>query len=746
MNNSSQFRSTLSRYGLAALLVAVAAMIRYALSPIIGTLTPLLFFTLAQVAVALLAGRGPGLFAVLLGTIVGYFLFLQPTGSLSGATKVYYIILNMLVATGLIWMADSMRRGRNEARSSEAAARASHQRLTDLLDRIGDAFFSFDLEWRCLYANRRACSMTGKEPGAMIGETFRSLMPGVFTASRATLLQWALEKQDFLALDGLAEPEGIWFELSVYPGKESVSVFIRDVTEKKRAAIAIAQSEEHFRRIFDESPVGMTIVDMHARILRVNNAMCRMLEYSQEELLNRTITEVTPGEDGDSSGFYSQKQQMLITGQIDHLQMEKRYVAKSGKVLLTNLNASILREGPDRLYFLGIVENITERKVVEEQLRESQKLESLGVLAGGIAHDFNNLLTGILGNASLGLELSPGNSPLRPLLQRLVQASERAADLTRQLLAYAGKGRFILSAINLSRLVQEISGLVRASFPGSVRLELQLAPEMPAIEADPAQIQQIVMNLLLNAAESIPGDRSGLVTVRTFELMATEEDFRGTLPSSHPQPGRYAVLEVIDDGSGMEPATQGRIFEPFFTTKFTGRGLGLSAVLGIVSSYHGVLRVESHVGVGTRFRLLLPASEKAVEAPKMSVPGVRGSGTILIVDDEPLVLAVTRNALEQSGYQVLAATNGMEALKILKQSGDDVKVVILDVTMPGMSGEETLKRLKTIRPDVPVILSTGLSEMETAERFAGARLAGFLQKPYTASQLAEKVKSAMQPF
>ena len=204
-----------------------------------------------------------------------------------------------------------------------------------------------------------------------------------------------------------------------------------------------------------------------------------MLEYSEEELLNRTITEVTPPEDLESSGFYSPQTADAHYRTNRHLQMEKRYVTKSGKVLWTNLNASILREGADRTYFLGIVENITERKQVEEQLRESQKLESLGVLAGGIAHDFNNLLTGILGNASLGLDLAPSNSPLRPLLQRLVQASERAADLTRQLLAYAGKGRFVLSAISLSVWCEEISGLVRASFPGRVRLDLNWRRKFP---------------------------------------------------------------------------------------------------------------------------------------------------------------------------------------------------------------------------------------------------------------------------
>ena len=747
LDQSVQFRSLASRYGLAVLLVLLATAIRWALEPIVHGITPLLFFTLAQVAAALLAGRGPGLLAVALGTVVGYYVFLEPAGRMEGWEEFYYLGLNVCVGVALIWMADAMHRSRNEARRSEAESRAAHEQLSDLLSRIGDAYFTFDPQWRCLYANQRASAMTGKEPADMIGKTFRALMPGVFTASRATLLQRALEQGDFLALDGLAEPEGIWFELNAYPGPESVSVFLRDVTDRKLAAVAIAQSEEHFRRIFDDSPVGMIIVGMDGRFSRVNTTMCQMLEYSEAELLEKSITDVTPPEDLEKSGFYSKKQQMLVTGRIDHLQLENRYITKSGKVLWTNLNASILREGGERRYVLGIIENITERRQVEEQLRESQKLESLGVLAGGIAHDFNNLLTGILGNASLGLDLAPANSPLRPLLERLVQASERAADLTRQLLAYAGKGRFVLTAISLSATVQEISSLMRASFPGHVRLDLELAADIPAIEADPAQMQQIIMNLLLNAAESIPPDREGVVKVRTFEMIATEPDLRGTLSSARPLPGRYAVLEVADNGAGIDAATQGRIFEPFFTTKFTGRGLGLSAVLGIVGSYHGAVSVESQPGTGTRFRVLLPTSEKLVQGPAARLArDLRGSDTVLLVDDEPLVLTIARTALERSGYSVLSASSGLEAVEILSQRTREVGVVVLDVTMPGMNGEEAFKRLKAVRADVPVILSTGHSEAEIAGRFAGAGLAGILHKPYTAAQLAEKIKSALQPL
>ena len=741
---SSQFRSVWSRYGLAVLLVLVAAGLRYALHPLFGTLTPFLFFILAEVAVALLAGRGPGLVAVVVGTLLGYYLFVGPEIRLGEPERIYYLLLNLCMGVALVWMADGMHRSRNQAQQSEAALRASHERMSDLLARIGDPFFSFDLEWKCLYANPRAENLTGKAGPEMKGKTFRELLPGIFTPARAQLLKNAVASQDFLALDGVSEPEGIWFELSAYPGPDTISVFIREVTDRKRAEIAMARSEEQFRRIFNDSPVGMSIVAMNGRFYRVNNAVCRMLEYSPEELLNLSTVDVTPAEDLETSGFYSHKQQALVTGAIDHLQMEKRYLTKSGKIVWTNLNASMLRQSDDTVYFLGIIENITERRQVEEQLRESQKLESLGVLAGGIAHDFNNLLTGILGNASLGLDIAPAGSPMRPLLESLVKASERAADLTRQLLAYAGKGRFVLKAMDLSSAVQEISSLVRASFPGHVHLDLKLANNLTAIEADPAQIQQVIMNLLLNAAESVEPGREGRVTVATSERLTSEGELRSMLSSGNSQPGTYVELEVSDNGSGMDSATQARMFEPFYTTKFTGRGLGLSAVLGIVRSSGGALNVESQPGGGTRIRILLPASAKVPERRPQLEQDLKGSGTVLVVDDEPMVLALARSTLERAGYRVLTANGGAEAEKIFRSRRDEIGVVVLDVTMPEMNGEEAYRRLKALRADVPVVLSSGHSEDETTSRFQGAGLAGFLQKPYSASQLAEKVKSTMQ--
>jgi len=277
-----------------------------------------------------------------------------------------------------------------------------------------------------------------------------------------------------------------------------------------------------------------------------------------------------------------------------------------------------------------------------------------------------------------------------------------------------------------------------------VRLELELSPTLPAVEADPAQIQQIIMNLLLNAAEAIPDDRHGVVTVRTRELDATEEDLRGMLSGMRASPGRFAVLEVEDNGLGMGPDTQSRIFEPFFTTKFTGRGLGLPAVLGIAGSYKGALSVRSEPGKGSRFRVLLPAQVPALDAPaETPEEELKGSGTILVVDDEPMVLTLARTVLERFGYNVLAATRGEEALNILRRAPEDISAVILDITMPGMDGEEAFRGLKSIRSDVPVILSSGHSESDAMGRFSGEGLAGYLQKPYTAAQLAGKLRSAL---
>ncbi len=394
--------------------------------------------------------------------------------------------------------------------------------------------------------------------------------------------------------------------------------------------------------------------------------------------------------------------------------------------------------------YLEINTDITEKRRIEEQLRHTQKLESLGVLAGGVAHDFNNLLTGILGNASLALDDVPSHHPNRILLEEVMKAAERAADLTRQLLAYAGKGRFVMRTVDLSLLVREISGLVQASVPKTVHLRQQLGERLPGIDADPGQLQQIVMNLVINGAEAI-GPEGGTVLIRT-SIQPVDEHYIETMSSAGEllSPGDYISLEVHDTGCGMSEETISRIFDPFFSTKFAGRGLGLSAVLGIVRGHKGALKVYSQPGQGTTFKVLFPASENRVSEQTSSFPGsLAGTGTVLVVDDEELVRQTAKHTLERYGYRAVTAEDGSSAIDVYRQNAGGIVLVLLDLTMPGVSGEEALRQLQGINAKVRVLLSSGYNEVEAVQRFAGKGLAGFIQKPYTAATLAEKVKEVL---
>ena len=389
---------------------------------------------------------------------------------------------------------------------------------------------------------------------------------------------------------------------------------------------------------------------------------------------------------------------------------------------------------------------LEERTRNEARLRETQKLESVGLLAGGIAHDFNNILTGVLGNASLALDSVAPGSYLANRLTDVVNATERAAHLTKQLLAYAGKGRFIIERIDLSRQVREISSLIQTSVPRTVQLHFELSDRLPAIEADSAQIQQIVMNLVINGAEAIPEGQPGTVFINTGLQEVDATYLRSALPGSEIAPGLYVTLEIHDTGAGIDPAMIDRIFDPFFTTKFTGRGLGLAAVRGIVSGHHGAIRVYSSPGRGTTFKLLFPAAlgHDRPEAGKLSHDrSLRGAGTVLVIDDEEVVRSTARAALERLGYEVLAASDGRQGVAAFRDCAGRIGAVLLDMTMPIMSGEETFRELRLIRPDVQVILSSGFNEVEAIRNFNGKGLAGFLQKPYTAARLTQAVRAAL---
>jgi PAS domain S-box-containing protein len=425
---------------------------------------------------------------------------------------------------------------------------------------------------------------------------------------------------------------------------------------------------------------------------------------------------------------------------------ERLWHAASGQYRHVEVRGALLvgNDGQVR-EIIGTTFDVEERTRLDERLRQAAKLESIGVLAGGIAHDFNNLLTSVIGNTSLAIDWLSTPEDARPLLKQVLIASERAADLTRQMLAYSGRGIFFLKEISLSETVDEMMRLLAISIPRSVRMEQDLAPELPPVLADPAQMLQLIMNLAINAAEAC-GNAPGVVKIST-SLEQIDAALPNGVGASQLQPGAYVCLRVTDTGSGMDEATVAKIFDPFFSTKFTGRGLGLAAAQGIVRSHKGAIRVKTAPGRGSTFEVLLPAAASTRERPQarprevQSARDLRGRGAVLVVDDEELVRGTAQRALERYGYEVLLAGNGLEAVELFEKRAREIGAVILDLTMPIMGGEEAYGRLKQIRKDVPIILSSGFSEEEAQRRFEGRGLAGFLQKPYRSSALAEKLKS-----
>jgi len=388
-----------------------------------------------------------------------------------------------------------------------------------------------------------------------------------------------------------------------------------------------------------------------------------------------------------------------------------------------------------------------ERRKVQVKLLHAQKLESLGVLSGGIAHDFNNLLVGILGNAGLALLELPPDSPARATLNDIETAALRAAELTRQLLAYAGKGQFVVGPVNLSLLVEEMANLLATAVSKNARLDLQLEGAIPPVEADATQLRQVVMNLITNASEAI-GTASGTITVRTGMMDADRAWLADAQLGAGLPAGPYAFVEVQDDGHGMHPATQARIFDPFFTTKFTGRGLGLAAVLGIVRAHHGAIRVTSAPGRGTTIRIVFPAGGEVDEAvrrrsdPAMAAFEER-TGTILVVDDEETVRNVARRILTSNGFSVRLASGGVEAMHILRQDPQAIDAVLLDLTMPDMSGIVTRQELQRIRPDVKVVFSSGYSQTDAFPVADGNAGLPFIQKPYRPADLVATIRRVL---
>ncbi len=495
--------------------------------------------------------------------------------------------------------------------------------------------------------------------------------------------------------------------------------------------------------------VGMS--DTHGRTIFINRAGKVLMGYGEDEdLSGLTIADYHSPE-------VSQQMLQEVLPELEKSgtwRGQTTFLSKHGKEIITDqLLISHRDENGVVTRYSTIARDITaqikaeqERATLQSQVEHAQRLDSLGVLAGGIAHDFNNILTAILGNAALAEHkvLADPEGSMK-YLTNIIASSERAAELCKQMLAYSGKGKFVVEVLNLSVMVEEITRLLEVSLAKNITLEYHLMENLPSVEADAAQMQQVIMNLVMNASDAI-SDKKGSISIATGLIDADRESLASSWLDDELPPGSYVYLEVSDTGCGMDKDIQKKIFEPFFTTKFTGHGLGMSAVLGIVRGHHGAIKVHSTPGQGTTFKVLLPVCDQSVlETTSPTDSDLwQGSGTILVVDDEESIREIASVMLENMGFTTLTAIDGKEAVRIYSEHQNEITAVLLDMTMPNMDGNTCFIELQKINRNVTVVLSSGYNELEATSRFASQGLAGFIQKPYLPETLQSKMQEILQ--
>lgn len=746
-----------------------------------------------------------------------------------------------------------------------------------------DGFLLVDVHGRILEANDAYCQFSGYRRAELLAMTIAELEAAETPAETATHLYRIMAAGGHRFESRHRRKNGQWLDVAIsvryLPDCGGLfGYFLHDVTARKRAEEALRASEARFRITFEKASIGKCLIDTDGRLIMVNQALCEMLGYTEQELIGAHIAAITHPDDVETT---LERIRRLLAGPEDAVRTEKRYRRKNGGVVWTLVNIFLVRDANHNpLYFINHVNDITQRKQVEHELRRreeefrltfehsndaifwadpatgviincnrkaealtgrsrddliglhqsqlhppeekeryaarfrramaqpevpdieaevcsrdgkrtpvvisssvvnigdrvivqglfhditrrrqdeqqrlemerrllhAQKLESLGIMAGGIAHDFNNLLMAILGNLDVALTELPPVAAARASIEQAIQAARRAADLTRQMLAYSGKGRFMVKGINLNDMITENAHLFKAVIPKTVTFSTHLDHGLPPIMADPGQVQQIIMNLLTNAAESM-GEAGGLVTLTTAETTCDDHFLEQSMLQEKPAAGRFVCLEVTDTGCGMDEETKQRLFDPFFTTKFTGRGLGMSAVSGIVRGHGGAIVVDSEAGKGTTVRVLFPvaATEQPAAAAGADVPAAPSgqarpamAGAVLVVDDEEMIQRLGKTMVERCGFQALTAADGLEAVAVFQEHVEEIVCVLLDLTMPRMNGVDAFKEMRRIRPGVKVILSSGYNEQEAIQQFAIQGLAGFIQKPYRLQNLRAELE------
>ena len=661
------------------------------------------------------------------------------------------------------------------------------------IENVLDSVYWVSADARILRVNNAACKALGYTFEEMLGFTIAELDPhfprerwaehwNQLKAEKSMMLETQHRKKDGSLLDVEVSASYISFE-----GQEFNCAIVRDITSRKRIERELRANESRMASLYNISqyPFASEREFLDHSLDEIIRLSCSKIGYiflyneqSRQFTLNTwshdAMRECTVQDQKaiDSLGrteiweeAVRQRKAILLNDyQADHA--HKRGCTEGHLELMRVLTVPVIvdeaivavvgvanKEGEytdtdvmQLKLFMDSVWMITMRKraesnrvELEKQLLHAQKLESLGVLAGGIAHDFNNILMAIIGNADLALMKLAPESPVTENLFAIEKAAARAADLAKQMLAYSGKGKFVIEPIDLNRLLEEMLHMLKVSISKKAVLRFNPAPNLPTVEGDSTQLRQVIMNLVINASEAI-GDRSGVIAINTGSMDCDRSYLNNVWMDESIAEGTYLYLEISDTGCGMDNETVSKIFDPFFTTKFTGRGLGMAAVMGIMRGHKGSIKVYSELGKGTTFKLLLPASGLPVKDSYSDerCDVWRSRGKVLLVDDEETVLATGSKMLRELGFEVLTACDGIEAVDMFK-SNEDISFVVLDLTMPHMDGEQCFRELRAFNSAVRVIMSSGYNEQEVTQRFVGKGLAGFIQKPYKMSELKQAI-------
>ena len=640
-----------------------------------------------------------------------------------------------------------------ERRKVEEALRNSETNYRLLVENSNDVSYRLDLTGKIIYVSPVLKRKVGLEVQEVFGRSYSDfIFPEDLPLLKSRFKELQPYDDHFILEFRIKNGDGqiLWFRSSnrwFYIGAlpAGLNGVLTDITERKNAELALVESEKRFRDIWNQTPIGAAIIGLDGAIIRVNPQFLRMTGYEEEEILSLRLKDIVHP---DYAARDSELMTRMKVGESENLEYETKYLKKDGAEIWIRVTLRLVAGADGRPdYFLPLAEDVTRRKQaemekeeLEKQLFQAQKMEAIGVLAGGLAHDINNLLMGIMGNANLAeFELFPKH-PAVERLRRIEQCVQSGSDLTKRLLGFARGGKYELKPADLNQLTKKALEMFgRAKKEVSVHFEP--LPGVHAVEVDRNQIEQVLLNILVNAWQAMPHGGDIYVKIENEALNGEAPGECGALS------GDFVKTAVTDSGVGMDEDTQRRVFDPFFTTKDMGRGvgLGLASVYGIIKNHGGCITVDSRPGRGSTFTFYLPASSNAaVQEVNYEERVVPGAGIILLVDDEPMVLNVGAAMLEKLGYRVLTADSGEEAVNILKARPGEIDLVILDMIMPGQSGGRTFDIIKSIEPEIKVLLSSGYSLNGDAEEIMKRGCNGFIQKPFSLQSFSRKIREIMQ--